>query len=284
MPTCTTGDGYPLSIVELTRWNSNREGGREHLGCPQHRSPQPLVAGEHETTGDPIWICVECGYITPILDEELRNTLGATETFTAQARTANLEATTRYVLLPAHPASRPVSGHVAIADRSRSRLSDYAGAGIGVAVALTILCLTRLPVYGVLILLISAAILGAAGGAILRNTRTGRALAVTDRLVAPAAHVLPGQWISREVTMQLPVQPPSESLLYVQWIEGPAPAPQLNSKRLACRVLQNTRVGNTASVRITTTAGTFTTADTTPITVVQMADPALNDFTYYPRG
>lgn len=292
MSTCTTGDGYPLSFVELTRWNATRQG--DHLGCPQHRSPQPLVAGEHETTGDPIWICAECGYVTPILDDELRTTLGATDTFTEQSRTARLQATARYVLLPAHPASRPASGHVAIADRSISRLSEITGAGIGFVVTLILLCLTGpqvglsrigLPAAaGIAGLLLSAAVLGAVSGALLKRSRTGHALEVADRLVDHAARVLPGQWISREATIHFPVHAPAESLLYVQWREGPAAAPQLNSKKLACRVLQNARIGNTASVRITTTAGTFTTADTTPITVVQMADPALNDFTYYPRG
>ena len=281
------GEGYPLGVADLTRWNTARPGG--HLGCPRHRSPLPLVADLHETTGDPVWGCSECGYTTPILDDELRTALGAVDTFTVPTSADCLQATSRYDVLPAHPASRPASGHVAIADPSQSRVDDIAFAIVGLGLVfvpvLIILCLIHLPTYAAALLLVSATSVGGAvalGGIVLRRSRPANTLVVGDRRVDDAGHVLPGQWISREVTRNPPAQG-LESLLYVEWSEGPSAATQLGSKNLACRVLQNVRVGTTMAVRITTTAGTFTTADTTPITAVQMPDPTLNDFTYHPR-
>lgn len=151
------------------------------------------------------------------------------------------------------------------------------GAAMGFGIALlTVFLILSYPSI-VVIVLVGMPVLGAViGTAIDRRRRTTQAACgvdVTAYRTKAASDVVVGEWITRPTrTIQGTV------------VLAPAPAHILNSATHAAQVLQNVRIGNTAAVRITTTAGTLTVSGTAEIGVVELADPALNDFTYQPRG
>jgi len=274
----TTIDSYPLTFVELSRWNNSQS---QPVSCPRHRTPEPIVAGTHESAGHPMWICTECGYATPVLDDEARMTLGATQTFTRAAETAQLRPDTRLYALPTGPAADHSTGTVAVRARDDTpRTVDLASAGAAFAALVIVGYLVGLlpvaPIVPALVALIAAA----AAGAITYDRLRARARRRYTRITgAPktthAGHLLAGDWIVK----------PAPSVGGHPW---PWPTTESAAAAItyycAARVVQVARLGATAQIRITTTAGTLVLPDLAPVGVVEMTDPALADFTYHPRG
>lgn len=277
----TTGDSYPLTFIELSRWNNAQP---QPVSCPRHRTPEPMVAGTHESAGHPMWICTECGYATPVLDDEARMTLGATQTFTTGARTAQLRPDTRLLALPTGPGADHTTGTVAVRARSqRFPLDDIVTFVTGYAIFILggWIISSLLPATGLLArVVITVTVAATVAGLIsyrLRLRRENRYELITDapRRVIFAGHLLAGDWIVR------PVAPASDH----QWSAAAAgPAAATITHHRAARVVQVARLGVTAQIRVTTTAGTLVLPDLAPVGVVEMADPALADYTYHPRG
>lgn len=271
----TTGDSYPLTFVELSRWNADLP---ISLGCPRHRSPETMVAGYHETVGYPMWICGECGYATPVLDDELTSTLGATNHFTDHAHSAQLRPDTRLVVLPPIAATDHATGTVAVrtraaVDAAARTTAATGGIAAGLLLAFLVGALSLAPLATALTVLAGA---GAVAAATYRwhlgRARDRHATITATPATIPAGHVLTGAWLTR----------PSAPVDASPW-PWPETAAAITRNR-AARVLQVARLGATSQIRITTTAAVLTFADTAPVGVAEMTDPALNDFTYHPRG
>ncbi|MDV6310036.1 hypothetical protein [Gordonia amicalis] len=276
--TTPTGDSYPLTFIELSRWNNSQP---QPVSCPRHRTPEPMVAGTHESAGHPMWICTECGYATPVLDDEARMTLGATQIFTHAAETAQLRPDTRLYALPATPGTDHTAGTVAVRARNHTpKTVDLASAAAAFAALVVVGYLAGLLPVAPIVALVGALIAAAIAGALTYDRLRARARRQsTPTIGAPrtthAGHLLAGDWIVR----------PAPSVGGHPW---PWPTTESAAAAIthhcAARVVQVARRGVTAQIRITTTAGTLTLPDLAPVGVVDMADPALADFTYHPRG
>ena len=274
----TTSDSYPLTFVELSRWNNSQP---QPVSCPRHRTPEPMVAGTHESAGHPMWICTECGYATPVLDDEARMTLGATQTFTRAAETAQLRPDTRLLALPTGPATDHTTGTVAVRPRNDTpRTVDLASAGAAFAALVIVGYLVGLLPVAPIVPALAAVLAAAATGALTYD----RLRAHTRRRYTPttgaprtthAGHLLAGDWIVTPA--------PSVGGHPWPWPTTESAAAAITHHR-AARVVQVARLGVTAQIQVTTTAGTLVLPDLAPVGVVEMTDPALADFTYHPRG
>lgn len=277
--TAPTGDSYPLTFIELSRWNVAQT---HPVGCPLHRTPEPMVAGTHESAGHPMWICTECGYVTPVLDDEARMTLGATQTFTTAAQTAQLRPDTRLFALPATPGTDHTTGTVAVHERNADpRSAHVASFGAAFAALVIVGYLVGLLSVGPMIVpalsaLCAAAVAGALTHDRVRARHHRRFTLITGApRITLVSYLLAGDWIVR------PPAPTGDHL----W-SGPhaQPVAAAITHDRAARVVQVARLGATAQIQVTTTAGTLVLPDLACVGVVEMADPALADFTYHPRG
>ncbi|MEY1677827.1 hypothetical protein AB4Z55_27015 [Gordonia sp. ABKF26] len=276
--TAPTGDSYPLTFVELSRWNVAQA---HPVSCPRHRTPEPMVAGTHESAGHPMWICTECGYATPVLDDEARMTLGATQTFTTAARTAQLRPDTRLVALPATPGTDHTTGTVAVRERNADpRSAQVASFGAAFAALVIVGYLVGLlpvaPIVSALTALVAAAVAGALTHDRVRARHHRRSTPTTGvPRTIQAGHLLAGDWIIK----------PAPSVGGHPWPQPTTEsAAAVITHHRAARVVQVARLGVTAQIQVITTAGTLVLPDLAPVGVVEMADPALADFTYHPRG
>ncbi|PKZ63557.1 hypothetical protein CYJ73_21065 [Gordonia terrae] len=277
--TAPTGDSYPLTFVELSRWNVAQA---QPVSCPRHRTPEPMVAGTHESAGHPMWICTECGYATPVLDDEARMTLGATQTFTRAAETAQLRLDTRLYALPTGPATDHTTGTVAVRERTqRSTRDDIVTFVTGYAIFILggWIISSLFPATGLLArVVITVTVAATVAGLIsyrLRLRRERRGVLTNAARVVQAGHVLAGDWIVKPA--------PSVGGHPWPWPTTESAAAAITHHR-AARVVQVARLGVTAQIQVTTTAGNLVLPDLAPVGVVEMADPALADFTYHPRG
>lgn len=276
--TAPTGDSYPLTFVELSRWNVAQA---HPVSCPRHRTPEPMVAGTHESAGHPMWICTECGYATPVLDDEARMTLGATQTFTTAARTAQLRPDTRLVALPATPGTDHTTGTVAVRERNADpRSAQVASFGAAFAALVIVGYLVGLlpvaPIVSALTALVAAAVAGALTHDRVRARHHRRSTPTTGApWTSRAGDLLAGDWIIK----------PAPSVGGHPWPQPTTEsAAAVITHHRAARVVQVARLGVTAQIQVITTAGTLVLPDLAPVGVVEMADPALADFTYHPRG
>ena len=276
--TTPTGDSYPLTFVELSRWNVAQT---HPVSCPRHRTPQSMVAGTHESAGHPMWICAECGYATPVLDDEARMTLGATQNFTTAAQAAQLRPDTRLLALPTGPATDHTTGTVAVRARNADpRSAQVASFGAAFAALVIVGYLVGLlpvaPIVPALTALVAAAVAGAVTHDRVRARHHRRYTPTTGApWTSRAGDLLAGDWIIK----------PAPSVGGHPWPQPTdEPAAAAITTARAARVIQVARLGVTSQIRLTTTAGTLVPPDLAPVGVVDMADPALTDFTYHPRG